>query len=663
MVALALLVAYPLVGRWMIRTRVQAALAARFGSASIADIDVELGHAVLTDVRLGDPASGLQLAIARVDVDISTWRSLVGSVHVEEVRLHGVTARVDDRGHARARAAGGGRRGRRLPRPDRVVVDGLAIELVAPAGLGVVRLAVEHAAVTADGAGLARGLTVTEDELAARLTLPAVIRDAAGTVRWQGGTMTAGLVDLIGVGGELRRGDDGRTVVSGEAVPRVAGRASAGAPWRWRGALDRLTAGELTLTSARADGAPAALRVTLDREGVGFDGELGLPAVAVEHPAVAEQPFPAGPFDVRARGRYQRRARVLELPVLTLTSAGVAVEASGTFALAGGREPSGARRAHPRLDARVLVPPTPCQRVLAAIPAGLVPALAGYQLAGTFALEVHAAIDGAALGATTIDGAGGLGGCQVVSAPPTSPTMLTGGFTLRREIAPGQWRELVVSPREKDYVRYDDISSFVVDSLTETEDPNFLTHDGIDARGLRRALVANLEAGSFRIGSSTITMQLAKNVFLHGRKTLSRKLQELVLAWHIEQLLSKPKILELYLNVIEFGPGVYGVGPAAQHFFGKDAIELEPREAAFFSAIVPRPTWSYQAFCTRTLDELTREKVKRALSLLVYAGHITSDEWKEATAARLDFRRDDEAACLARRQQAFAVLRSGGSEP
>jgi membrane peptidoglycan carboxypeptidase len=92
-------------------------------------------------------------------------------------------------------------------------------------------------------------------------------------------------------------------------------------------------------------------------------------------------------------------------------------------------------------------------------------------------------------------------------------------------------------------------------------------------------------------------MQMVKNVLLAHEKTLSRKLQELFLVWYLEQLLPKQRILEIYFNAIEFGPRLYGIGPAARHYFGKSASDLGPLEAAFFSSILPSPKRRYVQYC------------------------------------------------------------------
>src|SRR5205085_11610545 len=130
---------------------------------------------------------------------------------------------------------------------------------------------------------------------------------------------------------------------------------------------------------------------------------------------------------------------------------------------------------------------------------------------------------------------------------------------------------------------------YLVSSIMSTEDNAFRFHHGFIPSEFRTALVNDIKFGSFRQGASSITMQMVKNVLLYREKTLARKLQELFLTWDVENTLSKDRILEIYFNVIEYGPRLYGIGPAAKHFFGKKAKDLNPVEAALFSTIRPAP--------------------------------------------------------------------------
>ena len=100
-------------------------------------------------------------------------------------------------------------------------------------------------------------------------------------------------------------------------------------------------------------------------------------------------------------------------------------------------------------------------------------------------------------------------------------------------------------------------------------------------------------------------MQMVKNVLLYREKTLARKLQELFLTWHVENTLTKDRILEIYFNVIEYGPGLYGIGPAAGTSSARRPKDLNPVEAAFFSSILPSPKERYKQYCAGTLTKWT----------------------------------------------------------
>jgi monofunctional biosynthetic peptidoglycan transglycosylase len=121
------------------------------------------------------------------------------------------------------------------------------------------------------------------------------------------------------------------------------------------------------------------------------------------------------------------------------------------------------------------------------------------------------------------------------------------------------------------------------------EDARFWEHQGVDWEAVRGALEKNWEKGKLKVGGSTITQQLAKNLYLSPARTPWRKLRELVIARRLERELSKKRILELYLNVIEFGPRTFGVEAAAQRFLGGPARDLTREQAATLAAVIPSP--------------------------------------------------------------------------
>ncbi len=133
------------------------------------------------------------------------------------------------------------------------------------------------------------------------------------------------------------------------------------------------------------------------------------------------------------------------------------------------------------------------------------------------------------------------------------------------------------------------ISPHLQRAVVVAEDASFYRHQGFDWEGLKDALTRNFEKGQLRRGGSTITQQLAKNLYLSTEKNLLRKAEEAVITWALERHLTKKRILELYLNVAEWGHGVFGAEAAARHHFGKSATDLTPEAAAMLAAMLPSP--------------------------------------------------------------------------
>ena len=144
-------------------------------------------------------------------------------------------------------------------------------------------------------------------------------------------------------------------------------------------------------------------------------------------------------------------------------------------------------------------------------------------------------------------------------------------------------------PRQQVWVSYAGISEHLKKAILISEDAAFFSHKGIDVNELKAALKRDWETLSFSRGGSTITMQLAKNLYLSPSKNPLRKLREIVIARQLEQTLSKRRIFELYLNVVEWGRNVYGAEAASRYYFGKSAADLDPLEAATLAAMLPSP--------------------------------------------------------------------------
>ncbi len=167
------------------------------------------------------------------------------------------------------------------------------------------------------------------------------------------------------------------------------------------------------------------------------------------------------------------------------------------------------------------------------------------------------------------------------------------------------------------------ISPYLVDAVIVSEDASFFSHGGVDWYEVKESIRRNLERGRISRGASTITMQVAKNLFLSTSRNPLRKLFEVLIAFRIEQKLSKRRILEIYLNIIELGDGIFGVESASRKYFGKSASDLTLEESARLTAVIPSPlrydpnsnkrfvTWRANLILNRLM---VREKIKLGTS-------------------------------------------------
>jgi hypothetical protein len=373
-----------------------------------------------------------------------------------------------------------------------------------------------------------------------------------------------------------------------------------------------------------------------------FDGHFHLSGLSVYEPLLGPNPVRHLGFDADARGTLEPKARTLHLESADVDYRGVKLTLSADAERLGKK---------PSFNANLKVAPVPCQTALAALPAELTPSLQGFRLQGTFKTDLHAAIDLGDLDqGVDLGGLVGIEGCKAVDAPPAvDAERLLASFEQAVEVEPGEWLTFIVGPENPDWVPYADISPHLVNSIMTTEDSTFMRHHGFIPSEFRSALKSNLEKGYFRLGASSITMQMVKNVLLSREKTLSRKLQELFLTWYVEHHLTKERILEIYFNVIEFGPRVYGIGRAARHYFGKPAKELTPRESAWFSSILPNPKRRYTHYCKGAPDQKWELYLNRILKRMHERGRLTDEEFDRAINSKLVFDRGEatpEKECL-----------------
>ena len=213
---------------------------------------------------------------------------------------------------------------------------------------------------------------------------------------------------------------------------------------------------------------------------------------------------------------------------------------------------------------------------------------------------------------------------------PPAISRLRGDFVFRSDDRPGPHRPIDVSLSSPDFIALRDVPPLFVRTLLLSEDAGFYGHRGIDLRELPSALLTNWSRGGAARGASTITQQLAKNLFLSRDKEVGRKLQELAITFLLESALGKDRILEIYLNIIEWGPDLRGLRPAARHYFGREPQALTPAQMAFLVAMIPAPIKYQRSFARGTPGPGLRSLIDDLLAKLRSVHAIDEEEYQRA---------------------------------
>lgn len=196
-----------------------------------------------------------------------------------------------------------------------------------------------------------------------------------------------------------------------------------------------------------------------------------------------------------------------------------------------------------------------------------------------------------------------------------------------------------VADKPLTWIELDAIHPHVRCAVVVSEDWAFWDHKGFDFVQIRRSLEKNIEQGGYARGASTITQQVVKNLFLHKRKSLVRKLREWILAWRIEQVLSKEQILETYFNIVEWGEQIIGIAEASDLYFHRSPRTLGAKEGAFLAMLLPSPKRYAVSFDSGLLTPFAEKTVRSILEKMVTARCLTSEELSEEADRPLSFER------------------------
>ena len=192
--------------------------------------------------------------------------------------------------------------------------------------------------------------------------------------------------------------------------------------------------------------------------------------------------------------------------------------------------------------------------------------------------------------------------------------------------------EVDLCPQSKNYVPLSQISKNIQNAVILTEDASFYQHNGFDEEGIQHCLDKLKEKHKIVCGGSTITQQLAKNMFLTRNKNFLRKGIEALITIKIENTLTKKEILEKYLNVVQFGKNIFGIKQASQFYFKKHPSQLEPTEAAFLAMVLPNPEKYSQSYYKKDLTRFARKRINRIVQMMYKVGRLNLETYNAAEA-------------------------------
>jgi hypothetical protein len=642
----------PLSAAAWVHARTQA-LAEQLGSAAGVTARIGAIDADLTGtLRLSDVALGSLVAADTVEASVALGSLLSGTLRADEIRVAGprVAIQVDgdgdsDLSRVARRLAGRGRNGgagdggaghlRRI-----VVSSGTLTAHVA--GLG--ELSAERVELVPDAGGVrvitgalrldGRAGPIAVDlgfaRSAAELALPHL---RFGRVLAVGGA--GELIAHAGAGSTTSNGP-GAPEEPGESRVRVRdvaiGRLTPGGSLELRASIDdggvpRPIAVDIAprdqAIAIRGERIPLAALAALAPRGIDLAGARASGSLSIHRDAARTQLEIDGAIDGVALDHRVLAAAPVPLTAgihgtLAITPDAIAVSRAAVELGAARWTASGwLRRGSPasgQLDLTLAT--APCSDLLASLPGELRGPLDGMLLTGSFGGRVRLTVDLAAPAAEGVSLSASItDACRTEAEPPAADVARL-AVPSDQVFADGSRAR--VGKGERGWVAVRQMPPWVTGAFVSAEDARFYDHAGFDLTQIARSLEIDLREHRLARGGSTISQQLIKNSFLSQRRSFDRKLQEAILTWRLEARLDKKQILERYLNVIELGPRVFGIGPAAKHWFDASPRELSVRQAAFLAALTSEPTSMSRR--VRRVGGLDLESASR-VDVVLYAMH------------------------------------------
>lgn len=262
-------------------------------------------------------------------------------------------------------------------------------------------------------------------------------------------------------------------------------------------------------------------------------------------------------------------------------------------------------------------------------PQGLFNSLEGIKVKGTLAYHLNFSLDEKSPWKCVFNSGLTKKDFGIIGFGETNFQKINGDFTYVPYEYGKPMRPILVSTANSNFTPYAQISDYIKNALLTTEDPLFFSHRGFYEEAFRQSIATNFVAKRFKRGGSTISMQLVKNIFLSRNKTVARKLEEMIIVWLIEnnRLSPKQRMYEVYLNIIEWAPNVYGIGEASRFYFDKNPSQLNLGESIFLASIVPKPKkFKYSFMPDGTLKPYMHKYFRFIGNLMVKRGKVPESD-------------------------------------
>lgn len=278
---------------------------------------------------------------------------------------------------------------------------------------------------------------------------------------------------------------------------------------------------------------------------------------------------------------------------------------------------------------KVKIPKMTAQDFIVSLPEGLFTNFVGMEAEGNFSYDLEFLYNKNKPRELVFDSNFKKENLKIIKYGEANLNKLNSSFTYRAIINGIRQRAVEVSPSNSNYTSLGEISPYLRKAVLTSEDPSFFSHRGFINEAFKQSIIKNIKTKRFSRGASTISMQLIKNVFLTREKTLSRKLEEILLVYILEnnRISSKERMLEVYFNIIEWGPNVYGIGEASLFYFGKHPSQLTLNESLFLASIVPRPrSFAWQFDGQARLKENYMRQNHRIADLMLRRGLLEQQD-------------------------------------